>query len=281
MAALTLLILGAFSTSVARAAPSLNCIASNTGPGGLLDVVVSGTSSSSDSLRIVASGGTYSLFFDNGGGPTPVCSTYPDSGASGYPTVEVTGTLLSTTFSASDSGLTFVGEAGITNTLDFFQASGSGLVVNVSGVTVNGQATDTARLGATTDSFSGITSFAGLSVGNSVFLAGGTGGYTFTAFGSGNVLDLSEAGTGATVSVPAGTVSGLTSGDDQFSGISTFFGSSSGGTTLISGSSGLAFHGQGMGNALDFSQVTTSSLTPLCINVSGVPVSTASCGTVA
>ena len=274
--------LGVFRTSVANAAPSLNCTASNPGPGGLLDVVVSGTSSSSDSLRIVASGGTYSLSLDTGGGPSSVCSTYPDSGASGYPTVEVTGTLLSTTFSASDSGLTFVGQAGIANTLDFSSASASALVVNASGATVSGQATDTARLDATTDSFSNITGFTGLSGGNSVFLAGSTGGYTFTGFGSGNALDLSEAGTGASVSVPDGTVSGLTSGgDDEFSGISTFVGSSSGSTTLAAGSGGLTFHGQGTGNALDLSQVSTSPLTPLCTNVSGGPVSTASCGMVA
>ncbi|HET6915539.1 MAG TPA: hypothetical protein VFH56_05560, partial [Acidimicrobiales bacterium] len=188
------------------------------------------------------------------------------------------------TFAGATTGHTTFDAPGTSDGYTFhFHGSGDSLDLGElpAGAVVSVPA-GTVSFGAHQDSFSGMTGFAGSLTGDTSFVAGASGGYGFTGFGLGNVLDLSAVGAGVSVSVPAGTVSGLGSGgDDSFFGIANFVGSSSGAMMVVAGSSGLAFHGQGMGNALDFSQVTTSSLTPLCINVSGVPVSTASCGTVA
>ncbi len=180
-----------------------------------------------------------------------------------------------TTFFASAAGgvHTFNGN-GSGNTLDF-SASSSATVVSVPLQTV--------QVGTQQDSFSGITGFVGAGAGDTAFMAGGGGGYTFSASGAGNTLDLSAAGTGVSVSVPDGTVTGLNGGggSDQFSGIGSFVGSASGHTTLVAGSSSLSFTGQGAGNELDFSQVATSPAAPLVVNVSGGPASVSPYGAVA
>jgi len=248
---------------IAEAAPSLICSGTNPGGSGVLDVAVSGSSSVSDSLKITESGGNYSLSLTSGGSTGAVCTgtTYPDSGSNGFPTVEVTGsTLLSTTFVPVDGNLTFQGQNGVSNTLDLTSLSYANISVPLGIVTA----------GANIDFFSGITTFQGSTAGNTDFAASGTGGYTFDGFGSGNVLNLGAAGSGVTASVPAGTVT-LASGSDQFSDISAITGSSSGGTTTVAGPAALTFLGQGTGNKLDFSQVSTSSLAPLWINASGAP----------
>ena len=225
-------------------------------------MAVSGTTSA-DSLRIVASGGAYSLSLDS----AAVCTPFPDSGSTGYPAVVVTGsTPLSTTFAAGgDNGLSFSGQPGAGNTLDL-SASSSATVVSV--------AAGTAQVGAQQDSFSGITHFVGAAPGNTAFVAGGSGGYTFLGLGTGNALDLSAAPAEVAVSAAAGTVTGLTGGgSDGFSDITHFVGSASGGTTLAAGSSGLSFQGKGTGNALDFFSVAASFASPLWVNVSGGPAS--------
>lgn len=264
LAALALVIALAAGVPVAAAAPSLTCTGMSPGGGGILNVAVSGTSSVSDSLKVTASGGNYALSLTSGGLTTPVCTTYPDSGVSGFPTVEVTGsTQLPTTFVLVDPGLTFVGQSGVSNTLDLSSTT-SPLVLVANGAVLSG---------AGPDSFSNITTFKGSAGGNTDFVATNAGGYTFNAAGSGNALDLRATGSGVTVSAPAGTVTGLASaGTDHFSGISTIAGSGSGNTTMVAGATALTFLGQGTGNELDLSQVPTSQFSPLHVNLSGFPV---------
>jgi Divergent InlB B-repeat domain/PASTA domain len=272
----------------AAAAPSVNCTGMNPGPSGVLDVVVSGTSSNTDSLTVSESGGDYSLLL-NSGGSTAVCAgtTYPDSGASGFPTVEVTGsTLLATEFQASgDDGLTFEGQTGVANTLDLAALPGPGVTVSVAAGTVSWSTKQ--------NSFSGISIIDGSNSGGTTFEANGTGGYTFAGGGSGgNVLDLSSAPAGIEFSLPDGQVYNLTTGTDSFSNIQTFDGSTGGGTFFVAGASdGDTFNGAGDGNyfiagsgsatfnggggsknTLDLSTVATTQNTPLLVNVSGTTV---------
>jgi hypothetical protein len=259
LTAFSVLVLLATGVPTASATPSVGCA----GASGVLTVTVSGTSVGSDSLKITESSGNYSLSLTSGGSTTAVCAgTFPDSGISGFPTVKVTGTLLSTTFVPVDGGLTFQGEAGVANTLDLSTLSLPGAPsISVAGSML---------WGPNLDFFSNITTFVGSAAGNTDFLANSVGGFTFTGLGSGNLLDLGSAGGGVTASVPDGTVT-LNSGTDHFSGISLFGGSISGGMTVVAGADDLTFFGQGNGNELDLSQVPTTGPSPLWVNVSGVP----------
>jgi len=217
-------------------------------------------------LTIVANAGEFSLSFTSNGSPAPVCTTFSDIAAlGGYPTVEVTGSTLTTVFqSGSDNSLTFNGQAGAGDVLDLSSlTSTSPVKVSVSLGTVTWNP-------GNHDSFSGIASFVGSSAGRITFVASATGGYAFAASGPNNVLDLSGAGAGLTVSVPSGTVGGFTSGgNDTFSGIASVVGSSLGSTTVIPGASALNFQGLGAGNELDLSSVATSPSAPLSLNESG------------
>ena len=270
--ALSLVVVLVYGAAVAEAQPSIGCEASSPGPDGVLDMLVSGTSSPSDSLTVTESGGEYSVTLVSGGSSSSVCTGYADSGGTGFPTFAVTGTtLVATDFIAADSGLTFNGQAGVANTLDLSQASGTPATVNVSGATVGGVANDTASVATVPVSFSNVSSFVGLAAGDTTFIAGSTGGFTFAGTGSGNALDLGAAGSGVSASVQTGQIT-LASGTDQFSGISHFVGSSSGGTTVQAGSGPMTFTGAGTGNVLDLSQVTASQSTPLSVNVSGATV---------
>jgi hypothetical protein len=131
------------------------------------------------------------------------------------------------------------------------------------------------------DSFSGVATIVGAASGDTSFLAGANGGYGFSGSGVGNSLDLSAAPAALSVSVPLGAVAGFTSGgNDTFSGIASFVGSSSGTTTLAPGPASLSFTGQGSGNALDLSGLTASPSAPLVLNVSGTPRTAAAYGVV-
>ena len=285
--ALAVLVLLVAHVPAAVAAPSVVCTGTNPGPSGVLEVAISGTSSNTDSLGISESGGNYFLVLDSGGS-TPVCTgtTYPDSGNSGFPTVEVTGsTLLATDFQASgDDGLTFDGQAGVANTLDLGPLPGPGVTVSVAAGTVN--------WGTKQNSFAGISIIEGASSGGTTFEADGTGGYTFTGGGSGgNVFDLSSAEAGIQFSLPDGKVYGLTTGTDNFSNIQTFDGSTGGGTFFVAGTSdGDTFNGAGddnyfiagsgsatfnggggYNNKLELPDTVTPA-TPLTVNVSGTTV---------
>ena len=79
------------------------------------------------------------------------------------------------------------------------------------------------------------------------------------------MLDLSAAPSGTTISLVAGTVSGLSGGGtDTFSGIASFTGSSAGDATLVAGPiGGLSFTGQGNGNVLNLSAAPTGTTVTL------------------
>jgi O-antigen biosynthesis protein len=94
------------------------------------------------------------------------------------------------------------------------------------------------------------------------FVAGTSGGQTFTGRGTGNTLELSATSSLQTIDVPDGTLTGLSGADttDYFSDIQTFDGNfGAGGTTFIAGSTGgFTFEGTGSGvNTLDFSGATS------------------------
>jgi hypothetical protein len=97
IALLSLLLLVTHGASVAGAQTVVTCTPTTPGPTGVLTVSASGTPSSGDSISVVANSGNVSVSL-NSGGSTQVC-TYPDSGASGYPTVDISGsTSVPTTF---------------------------------------------------------------------------------------------------------------------------------------------------------------------------------------
>ncbi len=186
-----------------------------------------------------------------------------------------------TTFYAGSSADAFTG-AGPFNTLNFADASGSSLlfcVVHAGACSGANQA----QLGATVEPFSGISIFVGLALGNTDFVAGDLGGFTFTASGTGNNLDFSGASHGVDVDFHAGTVSLFGGGTDIFSGISTAVGSSAGSNTFVAGSANETFIDGGVsgGDTLDFSNVPTSTPSALTVNVSGAPVNTVANGTAA
>jgi hypothetical protein len=82
------------------------------------------------------------------------------------------------------------------------------------------------------------------------------------------------------VSVPAGSVTGLSGGgSDSFSGISAFKGSAAGSTDFAAGPGNGSFTGQGSGNELDFSAVPAGSSAPLVVNAGPVPVNGTDSGT--
>ncbi len=164
------------------------------------------------------------------------------------------------------SGLAFVA-SGPGNTLDL-SGSSSGSSIDASA--------GTASIGSGSDAFSGISSFIGSSSGGNTFTAGSAGGMNFTGPGTGNTLNLSHLSSptinvrGAPVSSQANDTVQSGALTDTFSGITTFKGASGGGTTFLAGNAvGLTFTGQGSGNTLDLSALTTSNSNP----VSGLKVS--------
>ena len=131
-----------------------------------------------------------------------------------------------------------------------------------------------------TTTTTGVTTFVGSAAGGNTFDAPAGGGYTFEGGGTGNTLDLSGAPAGVVVSVPAGSVTGLSGGgSDSFSGITAFTGSPAGSTDFVAGPGSAVFTGQGSGNELDFSAVPTASGTPLVVNAGPGPVNGIASGT--
>ncbi len=167
--------------------------------------------------------------------------------------------------SGGGGGFTFTGNGG-GNTLDL-SASASGVTVTMtSGTpTVSG-------LSGGSDTFSGITTVVGSNGGGNTFLAGPIGGFTFSAAGNTNALNLAAAGSGITIDVggaaacltgPSDCVLNLAGGTkDQIAGITIFTGSSSGSDTFRAGSvGGFTFTGEGLGNTLDFSSIPSGGAT--------------------
>src|SRR6202035_2173865 len=127
------------------------------------------------------------------------------------------------------SSLSFTGK-GTGNELDLSNVATSQstlLKVNVSGGFAGSIANNTAAVGATTYTFSDVSTFTGAGSGNTTFFAGPGGGFTFDGGGPSNTLDLSAAPApivtvnGNSRSDP-GIVTGLTSGTDTFSDIQSF-----------------------------------------------------------
>ena len=191
-----------------------------------------------------------------------------------------------TTFDAGSDADRFQGQGLAGDTLSYAFAPGGPLLVCASGLStgpcsgVPAGSTGKALLGTVTEPFAGIQVFDGLAGGNTTFVSGATGGYTFDATGSGNAADFSAATSGVPgvtidLSTTPATVSGFaTGGPDEMSGISTVTGSAAGQNTFRAGSGNASFAqtGPGVGDAIDFSSVSTSQSVPLTVNVSGAPV---------
>jgi len=255
----------------AGAAPLVTCSAASH----VLSIGVSG--SSSDALVISTSSGTYQIDLDN----SPVCSQTISDAPADNPTVQVTensSPFVPTTFQpGSDAGITFDGPGGTTTALDLSFAPAPDTV------TLNGDSTGSpgsVTMGAGADSFSGVSSFIGSGAGSTSFVAGATGGYSFSGLGTGNTLDLSGDAHSVTANLTTGLVTVGASASDTFSGIGRVVGSASGGNTFVAGGGSASFadSGSGAGDTVDFSQVATSALSPLTVNLSGATVSVSPSG---
>ena len=167
---------------------------------------------------------------------------------------------------------TFFGR-GAGNELNFSPLT-SALTVNVSGATVGSVPNDTATASGTNYELNDISAFVGSSAGDTLFVAGGSGGYSFEGIGSGNEADFSVDPNSITANLSTGTVSVSPGSTDTLSGISSVEGSSVGDNTVIAGSQSETFSDPGStgGDSVNFSNVFTNSSTPLTINVSGGPV---------
>ena len=202
-----------------------------------------------------ATAGTATDTFTGLSAPTSLIGATPTSGG--------------TTFDAGSDADTFQGQGLAGDTLTYAYATGSSLQINA--------ATGVAHLGTVTEPFAGIEAFDGLAAGNTTFVSGTTGGYTFSASGTGNAADFSaatSAAPGVTIdlsTIPA-TVSGFASGGpDTMTGITSVTGSATGQNTFRAGGDNASFAqtGSGGGDAVDLSQVATSQSQPLTVNVSG------------
>jgi hypothetical protein len=139
-----------------------------------------------------------------------------------------------------------------------------------------------AQLGLTVLPFSGISTFDGLPGGNTTFAAGDGGGSAFVGSGTGNRADFSAASAGVQADLGAGTVT-VPGGADTVSGLTAVTGSSAGHNTFVAGAGSETFSDPGATglDTVDFTNVATSALSVLNVNVSGVPVNTVASGTAA
>jgi large repetitive protein len=225
-----------------------------------------------------------------------VVSTLNDTATAGSATDTFTGlaspstfigaTSGGTTFDAGTEADTFRGHGQAGDTLSYAHVSGGSLLVCAAGLStglcsgVPAGSTGKAVLSSVTEPFSGITVFDGLTGGNTAFVSGSTGGYTFNATGTGNTADFSAATAGAPgvsvdLSSSPATVSGFAGGGpDAMTGITSVTGSAAGQNSFVAGAGSETFAqpGSGVGDRIDFSAVATSSSSPLTINVSGATV---------
>ena len=188
-----------------------------------------------------------------------------------------------TTFDAGADADTFEGQGLAADTLTYTDASGSSLAICTAKLSSGTCAavpigsTGVAVLGTSTEPFSGIAVLGGLAGGNTTFISGSAGGYTFNATNTGNVADFSAAtsgtpGVSVDLSVTPATVNGFASGGpDTMTGITSVTGSAAGGNTFRAGAGNETFSqtGSGVGDALDLSHVSTSATTPMTVDVSG------------
>ena len=116
-------------------------------------------------------------------------------------------TSLPTTFQpGTASGVTFVGQSAVTNTLDLTAESASNFTaLTVAMATSTGPCSGQGELTSNgainlADCFTNVTTVDGAAAVPTTFRAGSGGGFTFTGQGSGNTLDLSNAPSGTNVS---------------------------------------------------------------------------------
>jgi len=232
-------------------------------------------------------------------------------------------------FVAGSTAETF-GDTGGTgqDTIDFTNvgtSSSAPLTVNASGGPVFAGSTlvnnYTAVVGSTTYTFSSTGSdfkaFIGSSTGNTNFLAGSTGGYTFCtveaaapgstcgqAVQTSDTVDFSAAPTGTAIDLSTGPQAGVasipSSSADFVNGFVNIIGPLAGGATFKSGpgpslykftgngnsnvfeagTGSAVFVGSGSGNTVDFSQsFGPTAISPVTVNVSGVQVGSVVNGT--
>ncbi len=188
------------------------------------------------------------------------------------------------TFVAGPSSATF-GDNGAVggDAVDFSNvlstSSGTQLIINVSGASVNVSGALVPSYSATVGSgitytFSGngpdFITFTGAGTGNTRFIApNGAGAYTFTGKGTGNTADFSANLQGITVNLSPSIEAGLTTGqvqvgpsaDDAISDIATVIGSPTGSNVFYSGLLGTSFVAQSANNELSFVGLTTTGVT--------------------
>jgi hypothetical protein len=212
--------------------------------------------------------------YNNGGSPTD----YDFSGFASQP-ITFVGSALGTNFFAGSQADTFMGHNLPNDTLSFASASGTKLSVctAVSLASLCPQSGQ-AVLSGQTMTFGGITSFTGLSGGNTTFVGGTTVGFTFNATGTGNAADFSAAGAGLTVDLsgssgqvrPSGVATCLTpQACDILTGISSVTGSSAGSNDFIAGSNSELFSDAGTtgGDQVDFTHLQSNSSAKLFVNL--------------
>ncbi|HMC39727.1 MAG TPA: hypothetical protein VKI19_08705 [Acidimicrobiales bacterium] len=251
----------------------------------------------SGSATFIGNGSSNTIRFDGAGGPTDLVTVNVSGSQVGsLPTGEasdVAGSLYTfttfgsnpitffggsggTDFFGGTAADTFNGKSGATNELSFTHTSGTSLTFCVVGSTGNGTtcaASGQAAIlnGSLREPFSFITTFDGLTSGNTTFVAGNAGGFTFNGFGSGNIISFSTATSGITANLHTGVVT-VPGGTDAVSGISSVVGSAAGGNTFVAGTGSEQFTDTGAGgDTVDFSAVSTGSSNVLIVNISGNP----------
>ncbi len=189
-----------------------------------------------------------------GGGSGSVTSGSSSQSFSGIQTLKGS-TSGSTDFVASGAGMSFVGQAA-ENKLDLTAISTSPSAP-LSVDTVAGTVTGSSQ----PDTFSDIANFVGASAGNTTFVTGNVGGFSFTGQGSGNTLSFSGGAANGAVQVflnpntQGREVADPGSGSDTFTGILAVNGSP-GSDTFFGGPGNYVLAGGGGNDTLNLSSAS-------------------------
>ncbi|MDE1821472.1 MAG: Ig-like domain repeat protein [Euryarchaeota archaeon] len=255
-------------------------------PGSATGVTLVGAAGSSNVLDLSgeSTGLTVAVNGDSTASPGTVTGTGLSDSFSGITTVDGSSAGGTTFQPGTATGVTFVGPAGSSNVLDLSNEP-SGLTVTVNGDSTASPGTVTGT--GLSDSFSGITTVDGSSVGGTTFQAGSASGILFVGQGGSSTLDLPSSASLLTVGVngdSAASPGTLTGGglSDNFEGVTSMVGNTgSGGATFqAGGATGLTFVGAGSGpNSLSLATETApftvamnadTSTTPGSVTGSGV-----------
>jgi hypothetical protein len=179
------------------------------------------------------------------------------------------GSNFSDDFTVGAGTFTLTGGSSGTNTLSY-APSEAGVTVDLA----EPVATVTGGGGSVNDTISLFETIAGANVGDNVFDAGASGGYTLEGNGNGNTLNLSATPAGTTAVVNGDTTSSLGevtrlsgSTSDAFAGMNAFIGSASASalspTTFEASCTGnLSFTGGGRATVLDLASTASTSCAP-------------------